>query len=283
MRGADVNAGTVSSQTAGKTISLVGPSSDFSFANQGLLEAAGGAITAADNLSNSGTLLARADGTINVTGPFNNTGTVHATDGGSITLTSSNMANLVTTGAGKMLSGGNWVVDANSTLSIPSTNIADNAANITLSGLASIFDAINALAQNDGQLTLKGGRDFATSSDLVNNGTLTTDTGSDLLIGGNLNQLSSGTLGTELLSAATDEDFGQFSVSGTANLDGRLLVTAADGASVSPGDHFVVLQAANVNGVFSAVEFPVGWNGNVLYESTAVIVNITAVPEPRSS
>ncbi len=81
--------------------------------------------------------------------------------------------------SGSTLTGGKWKVLNGSTLDLVGANITTNQADITLDGAASSFAAINNLATNAaaGKLTIQSGRDFLTTGDFTNNGSITVGTG----------------------------------------------------------------------------------------------------------
>ena len=64
--------------------------------------------------------------------------------------------------------------------------IAINAANVTLSGVNSVFSEINSLAENNGTFSVLAGRNFTTAAALANSGVLTVDGGSGFSVTGAL-------------------------------------------------------------------------------------------------
>ena len=112
---------------------------------------------------------------------FNNTGVVEVRSGGA------SLGGPVAQLPGTTLTGGIWIVDANSTLALTSaSNITVNQGSVTLDGPGSIFARINTLADNDGNFSILNGRDFTTSGALENSGTLTVGLGSTLTVSGPL-------------------------------------------------------------------------------------------------
>jgi hypothetical protein len=74
---------------------------------------------------------------------------------------------------GTTLTGGTWIVRDAATLNLGGgSNITTNGATIALHGPTSRFDKINALATNNGSLSLLDGRSFATAGAFANGGTL---------------------------------------------------------------------------------------------------------------
>jgi hypothetical protein len=93
----------------------------------------------------------------------------------------------VTQLVGNTLTGGTWKVQANCTLDIATGgSITTNQGDVTLDGLGSTFNKINALADNQGAFSVLNGRNFTTLADLDNSGTLTIGTGSNFIVHGNL-------------------------------------------------------------------------------------------------
>ncbi|HEY6565737.1 MAG TPA: LamG domain-containing protein, partial [Pirellulaceae bacterium] len=91
--------------------------------------------------------------------------------------------------AGNTLTGGEWIVRQFAALSAPNaTNITINKADVTLDGLSSNFGKFNSLANNQGSFTITDGRDFTTTGNLTNSGTITAGPESALMINGNFTQ-----------------------------------------------------------------------------------------------
>ncbi len=84
------------------------------------------------------------------------------------------------------LTDGTWHVGPFSTLTFASGgNITTNRSDVILEGPSSNFTNINALSNNQGSLTLQGGRDFTTASHLTNSGDLLLGPGSIFTVNGN--------------------------------------------------------------------------------------------------
>ena len=111
-----------------------------------------------------------------IAGSFSNAGTVS-----NATL---NLTGSVAQSTGNTLTGGTWIVNANSNLNFPAgSHIATLAgARVTLSGLNSSFSALSDLATiaSTSSLILSAGRAFNTAGDFSNAGTVA-------LMGGTLN------------------------------------------------------------------------------------------------
>jgi autotransporter-associated beta strand protein len=151
------------------------------------------------NWSNEGTIQARNGGTLVAQGTnWTNTGTVQVQSGGVLTAQGTNWTNLGTFQAQSggtlvaqgtptnftagTLRDGTWQVFADSTLRLISSGIVTNAANMVLDGpnsniyrdmgstSALVNFTTNAVA---GSLTVRNGRNFATTAAFTNDGTLT--------------------------------------------------------------------------------------------------------------
>ena len=112
------------------------------------------------NASNGGVLTQAAGSTIEGSGfiiaPLNNLGTVESN--GYI-----NIEGAVTQVSGRTLSGGTWIAEANSTLSITSGGtVSTNQATVILDGPNSVFSNVNPLTVNQGSFTVRDGGAFTT-------------------------------------------------------------------------------------------------------------------------
>jgi autotransporter-associated beta strand protein len=136
----------------------------------------------AGTINNSGTFNKTGGaGTSTIAWTMNNTGTVQVAAG---TLT---FQNAVTQLPGSTLTGGTWIVYANSALNIATGgNIITNQGAVTLAGVGSTFAKINTITSNQGSFSVIVGRNFTTVADLANSGSLTVGTGSSFVVSGNL-------------------------------------------------------------------------------------------------
>lgn len=219
------------------------------------------------------------------------------------------------------LTGGTWVVMAGATLNVSSgNNIVINQGNVSLSGVGSTFAKINALADNQGGFAILDGRNFTTTGNLQNSGTLTVGQGSILTIkpssvltssgtirgGGSIigNVVSSGRAapGTSIGTLVIDGDltlasaagsvleieiantasFDVLAVSGLAGLGGTLKVELLPGYAPVVGDSFSVMRYASFSGSFDFYDLPALGGGLFLQPAvTAGGLTLTvAVPEP---
>jgi hypothetical protein len=162
------------------------------------------------SLDSKGTIAADvASGTLTIQGTWTNEGTIRAQNGGTVS------ASTPTNYSAGTLTGGTWQVYADSILRVVmDTGIVTNAATILLDGatsnfysdsgttdaLASTF-AINAAA---GSFTIQNGRNFTTSFNFTNDGTLNVGAASTFVVFANLTNYDfpSGTLtsGTYIIS-----------------------------------------------------------------------------------
>jgi fibronectin-binding autotransporter adhesin len=189
-----------------------------------------GEINAA--LVNQGTIDANnnSGNTLAITGTLDNQGTVEAMNGGVASISAD-----VIQVSGSTLTGGTWIAQANSTVSITSAGtLSTNQGTVILNGLGSSFPNINPLAVNQGSFTVAGGRAFSTSGALTNSGTITIGGGSVLTVKG---QYFPAVGSTTLVN-------GLLSLTGTTTLEGILtgtgtasgsLATGGSGSTVVPG------------------------------------------------
>jgi hypothetical protein len=111
-----------------------------------------------------------------------NLGIMQASNGGTL-----NLQGTLTQLVGSSLTGGTWVVMANSTLNITTgSNITINQGNVTLDGVGSTFTKINTLANNQGSFSILEGRNFTTAGNLANSGTITVGNGSEFDVNGGI-------------------------------------------------------------------------------------------------
>jgi hypothetical protein len=174
-------------------------------------------------LANSGALTAGPSSILAVNGNLDNTGTV--TSSGNLT------ANSATQLSGTTLTGGTWVA-SNGTIAITSgsnvTTIGPSAT-VRLSGAASVFAKVNAVASNQGVFTISDGRAFTTAGSLANSGTITVGASSTLKVVGvltnaNAVDLAPGTLLLDYTGASPID-----------TLRGQLFTGRAGGTWTGPG------------------------------------------------
>jgi len=202
--------------------------------------------------------------------PITNTGTLEATDGGNLYV-----GDALTNLSSGTLAGGNYEVDANSTIDFGTASITTNAANILLSGSGATFNGLNSLTSNSGSLTISSGDNFAPTNAVTNTGTLTVSSGGTLSLGddwansGTITanaatlDLGSGTnawsnFGTITAANSTVNLGGSFTQAGlgafnedgdtvnvTGTLTGNLALTAETGS-------WTLVQGMIVNGTYTA-------------------------------
>jgi hypothetical protein len=196
--------------------------------------------------NNAGTLEMTASiGASIVDYPLNDTGTVQAKSG------ALSFASVVQV-SGSTLTGGTWIVGANSSISL-SANITTNNANVVLDGPGAAFAAISGMATNNGSVSVTGGASFTTIGDLGNHGVLTIGPGSILTVRGNYSQSNAATLTIEVAGPSSSGQFGQLNASGTATLDGTLDITLLGGFVPSLGDVYTLLACSAESGQFATI------------------------------
>ncbi len=215
-------------------------------------------------VNNAGTL--RKSGGTGVSGsgygtPFSNTGTVEVRSG-TLNLLDASIAQL----SGTTLTGGRWIVGANSSLQLPGT-IATNQGDVTLDGAGSTLSALSRLSANAGSLTVTGGRSFTTASNFANTGTLTLGAGSTLNVAGAYVQGNTATLATQIAGNPASGQFGRLVSSGNATLDGSFNAALTNGFGPTSGDSFAVMQFPSHTGAFASVTLPTS-TGGTLFGST---------------
>ena len=89
--------------------------------------------------------------------------------------------------------------------------------------------------------------------------------------------LATSSLRIELGGTTAGTDYDQLAVAGAAALAGDLVLSIADGATPMVGDSYTILTAASVAGEFGAVLGPDGYDVEVAYSDTDVVVTITAI------
>ncbi len=286
------NNGTINANQSGNPLVIQpggGNGNDFTTGATGVTEATGG-----------GTLsLSGASG-----GVFTNDGvyTVNSgSAGGSSALAVD--AGRLTNFSGATLTGGAYNVISSatantSTLSFGGGTITTNAARVTLSGASTVFTEINGLNNNQGSFTVANGRNFTTTGNLTNSGTLVAAGGSTLTVNGGLVQTSTGTLtgngsftgafqlaGNVNPGGTVDAATGAFAdAAGATTLNGAAAFDVATqfhfelGSATGTNDHLNVNGALNLNGtvnvtalagfgtgVYDLIDFPtLQLSGNLL-------------------
>jgi hypothetical protein len=209
--------------------------------------------TAQPTIVNEGTIRKTAGfGTsvLDIDGPVSNTGTIEV-DSGALWLENASLAQV----SGNTLTGGTWNAIGGATLEFPAaTNIASNAANVTLSGAGAAIYGLSGLAANSGSFSLTGGASFTAAADFNNSGTLTVGVGSTLHVSGNFTQTPGATLNEQIGGTPGSGRFGRIAVAGTASLAGDIAIDLASGFTPSVGQSFVVMSFAGSSGNFIATE-----------------------------
>ncbi len=218
----------------------------------------------AGGLTNTGTLMASGHGQLvisaNGVGQTNNQGVIDVEAPSTVNVDHGGLANF----SNGVLTGGTYRVIAGTsgtaTLNLDDSNqpaSVTNAATVVLSGPNSNLPAFQNLTDNRGALSLLALRQFATSGNLGNEGTLLIDAGSTLHVGGDFTGSgANSTLAVVIGGAASQGSAspGVLQVSGAVTLAGNLSVQFAPGASL-PGanDTLAIVSGASVGGSFSNV------------------------------
>src|SRR5207249_1745796 len=128
-------------------------------------------------------------------------------------------------------------------------------ASVTLSGTAANFAAVGSLADNAGNFTVSGGRQFTTAGDLSNTGTVTIGPGSAVTVHGAYSQGAAGTLDVQLGGPGTGQ-FGVLTATSSAALDGTLQAELVNGYNPSVGDSFQVMSFPGHSDNFASFDLP---------------------------
>ena len=139
--------------------------------------------TGSPKLTNLSAHTIRSDNGNTISCQLDNQGTIEASNG------NFTLAGSIDQFSGSTLTGGTWIVSADSSLIIDSAS--DSAANqgtVVLDGVESQFDRIDTLADNQGTFETSNGREFSTADSLTNSGTITIGAGSTLTVNGSYTQ-----------------------------------------------------------------------------------------------
>ncbi len=251
------NAGVLENQSTG-LYNLLDDSGIFNAFN-------GGSVTNAGTFRKSGGL-----GTSNIVVPMSNTGTIDV-QSGTLAIAS------ITQASNSTLTGGTWIVRANSTLTIANIAISTNQATIALHGPGSSFTNIAALNNNQGHFSILEGASFQMNADLTNSGTFTVDAASSLIPAAGVTLTNSGTAilgsdtGSPLNAPLAIVNTGSLTLSSTQhlaslfNIGGTITITAGttktNALSITSGGvdnitsaKLIVETGADHNAVFAALQ-----------------------------
>ena len=166
----NATAGIINAGTVGSTVNVLPLGGVNRIVNTGTFNVPGGTVNVGVSFSNSGTLVV----------------------GGGGNTANANFTGSVSQIIGSTLLRGTWLIHDNSSLTLGTGSIVNNAANVTLDGAGAQFPNIDTLANNSGSFAVTGGQVFVTSANYTNTGTTVVGHGSTLHIVGTLN--STGTL-----------------------------------------------------------------------------------------
>ncbi|MEI7970818.1 MAG: Ig-like domain-containing protein [Betaproteobacteria bacterium] len=216
------------------------------------LVGAGGPRTVTASLENRGDVIVRQDTTIGGTSTvFTNAGTVKVAAASTLTL-----GGAVTGLSGGVFGGGRY--ELGGTLRLPTGAVTLIGADVVLDGAGG--GLLGSSGQNllpgltgtvkGGALRLANGRDFATTRDWSNAGTL--DLGADSLFSAaNFRQAGSGWLVVALpIGSGDTQRAAPIAVAGRAALGGRLAIVPFGQALPALGDSFALLSASATDGGF---------------------------------
>lgn len=201
-------------------------------------------------LVNEGTIRANVAGPpirIQANGGFTNEGVVEGVNGGAVWVHSTENYDDLS----NRLSGGTWLVGANSLIRIYDASIVENAANIVLDGPGSQFadqfdtDLLAGFAENraGGSFVITNARNLTTAGAFSNYGTLVASAGSTFTSVGDYVQTS----GTTTIDAGTLASTTQVNIlGGVLEGNGSIDAPIVNAGSVSPG-----LSAGTLSGTSS--------------------------------
>jgi hypothetical protein len=238
---------------------------------------AGGSGTignAAAPLVLNGTVSAETAGhSINVIGSsIRNNGAFAALNGGSINLPQvASFQNL----SGGVLSGGTYIVGANSRMFFEGASITSNAATVRLDGPGSAFPALDALATNEGNLRLSARRTFTTAGPLGNSGNIELLSDAALVVRGELTNVGSidvtGTLAVDYTGPSSLAVLQAQVAAGYA--DGAWTpgpgITSSGARAASNTPHPTAIGIAEATDLFTT--FPAVFRGQTIDASTVLL------------
>ena len=240
--------------------------------------------TISGNVTNNGIISADANNTLTFTGgSLTNNGTLMASNNSSLDITSASYLSNYSNGT---LTGGTYQVDGGSSLNISGANITINAATIILNGSNTSFSAISALTSNTGTFELENGATFNFAGNFTNSGRLILDP-SSIHVTGNLILNSSSVVEIGLTGTGPGQ-YDTINVSGSAALDGQLVLNLESGFTAKTGDTLTFLTAdGGITGSFpNSGSFNVdGYVFDLTSPGTGSLglqVAATPTPEPAS-
>ncbi len=176
-----------------------------------------------DTFNNQGTLtIAAGTGTLYFYTTLNNTGSLEVVSG------TFDLVSSVTQLSGTTLTGGSWIVGADSSLNL-GASLTELAATVALQGPGASLSGLSSLSTIDpnGELVVQGGDSFSLPGNLDNAGTIDLAPGT-LNVAGDYTQESTGTLAVGIGGTTSGSQFGQLNVTGQSALDGTLSISLID-------------------------------------------------------
>jgi ELWxxDGT repeat protein len=180
----------------------------------------------------------------------------------------------------------NLVPGAAESALLPSTGVTNEAA-------LDVNASVVRLEVSTGRtLTLNATRTLTVTDLVVNKGTIkgtgtlanTSFTNAGIVAPGNspgiLNItgafINQGTLQIELGGLTVGTQYDRLAVSGAFTAGGTLAISKVNGFGFAAGQSFTIVTAASVTGTFSSITWPAGVTGNVAYNATNIVINVTA-------
>ena len=175
-----------------------------------------------------------------------NTGTISITDG-----QLSIQGDVVQVAAGSLVAG-TWIATGVLTLSSagPITTIGAGAT-VVLDGPTGEITELTSLATNEGSFRLSGGRDFTTTGDLANTGTLRVGPQSTLTVAGDFS--TTGNAVFELAGIPATGQFGEIVATGAGGLGGAATIVIDAAYTPSVSDVFRLGTFADITSPFAIV------------------------------
>lgn len=227
------------------------------------------ALTGSASFSNFGTFRKSAGtNTSNVQWVFSNPGTLQVESG---TL---QLSGAVPQFSNSVLSAGTWRVINNSRLAVLlGASITTNRAIVELEGSGSTFTNLNPMLANEGAFAIRNGRNFSTTGNFINSGSLTVGVGSTFTTTGGLSQLPGGVLVMEL--SPTPGESAKVVCATPATIAGQLQIALPSIPAQTQNIELVSFPSAT--GTFDSVQFPTipGVSFDIAYSPTNVILTVT--------
>jgi hypothetical protein len=222
---------------------------------------------------------------------FTNNGTLTAKDAATLSIGgSTGFTNLQSS----ILTGGTYIVEADSTMNFANAVIHTNNASIILDGADSSFNAVDDFEVNEGVFTVIGDRTFTVANELHNHGELRGDgtlvgniinhatfiPGSEaapMIVTGFLELTEDGEMVIDADRTSSPGDWSpRLDVVGELTIAGQLTPNLPEGFFDVPGTEITVINAESYSGQFDEVTVCVGYQ--VLYDESSVGLLLLELP-----